>query len=119
VLVVDDDSDLIDIALAYLSEMGYGAYHTTDGETALRLLEEHEDIALMLTDIIMPGGMSGAELAQRAQELRADVRILYSSGFPADALEERSVRLADRLLLRKPYTQSEFKAMIRSVMDRE
>jgi len=83
---------------------------------ALEVLERHRNIDLMVTDIIMPGGMNGTELAQKARELIPQIRVIYCSGFAADALEERSMPLAHGPLLNKPYQQEEFDAMIRAVM---
>jgi YesN/AraC family two-component response regulator len=70
----------------------------------------------MITDIIMPGGMNGVELVQRALALHPNLRIIYSSGFPAEALAERSMPLVDGPLLRKPYQRAEFSAIVDRVM---
>jgi two-component SAPR family response regulator len=63
--------------------------------------------------------MSGVELAQRVRELKPEIRIMYSSGFPADALAERRMPLVNGPLLHKPYQRAEFRAMIRSALDGE
>ena len=65
----------------------------------------------------MPGGMNGVELVQKARVLRPDLKIIYSSGFPAEALAERSMSLVDGPLLHKPYQRNEFTAIIHHVMD--
>lgn len=70
-----------------------------------------------MTDVIMPGGMNGMELAHRVQELNPKTKVIFSSGFPADALEERSGKLVDGPLLRKPYQRAEFIAAIRNTME--
>jgi PAS domain S-box-containing protein len=117
VLMVDDELELLDISLAYLAEMGYTALQASDGASALKMVEQYPNIDLVVTDIIMPGGMNGVELAQKIRQLRPDIKIVYSSGFPADALAERSMPLADAPLLHKPYQRAEFNAMIRGVME--
>ena len=94
-LVVDDEEDLIEIALAYLAEMGFTAFQAKDGASALEAIAQRSEIDLMITDIVMPGGMNGVELAQRALVLRPDLKIVYSSGFPAEALAEKSMLLVD------------------------
>jgi len=71
---------------------------------------------LMVTDIVMPGGMNGVELAHKAKALRPDLKIIYSSGFPAEALAEKSMPLVEGPLLRKPYQRAEFAAIIHRVM---
>lgn len=117
ILVVDDEVDLLEIAVAYLVDMGYTALRATDGARALKIVAEQKKIDLMVTDIIMPGGINGVELAQRVRQLAPEIKIVYSSGFPADALAERSGTLVDGPLLHKPYHRTEFGAIIRHAME--
>ncbi len=116
VLVVDDEVDLLDIALAYLADMGFTAFKAIDGASALEVLAQQSEIDLMVTDIVMSGGMNGVELVQRARDLRHDLKIIYSSGFPAEALAEKSMPLVDGPLLRKPYQRAEFVAIVSRTM---
>ena len=116
VLVVDDEPDLLDIAIAYLEQTGFTAYQAADGASALDVLELHTDINLIVTDIIMPGGMNGVELAQKVHQLLPQIKIIYSSGFPADSLAERNMPALDGPLLRKPYQRTEFDAAIRRAL---
>jgi PAS domain S-box-containing protein len=117
VLVVDDEADLLEIALAYLAEMGFASFQAKDGASALEILAQRPDIDLMVTDIVMPGGMNGVELVAKARSLRPDLKFIYSSGFPAEALVERSMSLVDGPLLHKPYQRDEFTAIIHRVME--
>jgi PAS domain S-box-containing protein len=117
VLVVDDEEDLLEVALAYLADMGFTAYQAIDGASALGVIAQRPEIDLMVTDIVMPGGINGVELVQRALALRPDLKIIYSSGFPAEALAERSMPLVDGPLLHKPYQRAEFDAIIHRVME--
>ena len=117
VLVVDDEEDLLEIATAYLEEMGFISFQASDGASAIEILKHHHEIDLLVTDIVMPGGMNGVELVRKARVLRPDLRIIYSSGFPAEALAERSMSLVDGPLLHKPYQRNEFTSMIHHVMD--
>jgi len=117
VLVVDDEVDLLDIAVAYLEQMGYTALQAIDGDSALALIERDKDIALVITDVIMPGGMNGVELVQKIRQLLPDIKVIYSSGFPADALAERSGTVVDGLLLHKPYQRAEFDVMVRRALE--
>jgi YesN/AraC family two-component response regulator len=97
--------------------MGFTSFQASDGASALEILVHHSEIDLLVTDIVMPGGMNGVELVQKARVLRPDLKIIYSSGFPAEALAERSMSLVDGPLLHKPYQRNEFTAIIHHVMD--
>jgi len=117
VLVVDDELDLLEIATIYLDEMGYTTYRAQDGVSALEVLERQGDIDLIVTDIVMPGGMNGVELAQRARQLLPKVKLIYCSGFPADAMTERKLPVLDGRLLNKPYQRAAFGAMVSAAME--
>jgi len=117
VLVVDDEEDLLEIAVAYLSGMGYSTLDAKDGASALEVIALHKEIDLLITDIVMPGGMNGVELVQWARALRPELKVIYSSGFPADVLAERSMALVDGPLLHKPYLRTQFAAIVESVME--
>jgi CheY-like chemotaxis protein len=117
VLVVDDDVDVLEIAAVYLEEMGYTVYQAKDGAGALEIAEHQRQIDLILTDIIMPGHLNGAELAQKVLQLIPQIKVIYCSGFAANALEERSMRLAHGPMLNKPYQREEFEGIIRAVME--
>jgi len=117
VLVVDDEVDLLEVAVAYLSDMGFKTLQAIDGASALDVIAQHPEIDLLVTDIVMPGGMNGVDLVQRAHDLRTDLKIIYSSGFPAEALAERSMPLVDGPLLRKLYQRHEFADIVHRVME--
>lgn len=80
ILVVDDDPDVLAVAVGVLTARGYEVLEADNGPLALALLEEHPSIALLLTDIVMPG-MNGWDLAHRAKQRRPDLRVLYTSGY--------------------------------------
>ena len=107
ILIVDDEADLLNISVSYLTARGYTALSALDGKEALRLLAESGAVDVLITDIVMGGGMDGMELAQEVHRISPRTSVIYSSGFPADALSERSLPLADALVLQKPYRLSE------------
>lgn len=113
---MDDEDDLVQIARIYLKDMGYTTYHARDGASALAIVEQHNNIDLIVTDILMPGGMNGVALAAKIRESIPQVKVIYSSGFPANALADR-VSLVNGPLLRKPYQRAEFNSMVRAVME--
>jgi PAS domain S-box-containing protein len=115
-LIVDDEVDLLDIADAYLAELGYTVLRAEDSASALAAIERAGDIDLMVTDIIMPGEMNGIELAEKVRQKWPQIRIIFTSGFPAEALAERSGKLEGGPLLHKPYLRAEFADMVRRSM---
>jgi CheY-like chemotaxis protein len=119
VLVVDDEPDLLETATTYLNEMGYTTFQAHDGPSALEVIERNADLDLMVTDIVMPGGMNGVELAQKVRQRLPNVKLIYSSGFPADPLTDRSLHLADVPLLQKPYERAGFGAVVSAAMERQ
>jgi PAS domain S-box-containing protein len=116
VLVVDDEPELLEIAHEYLVAMGYSVLRADNAPSALKTIAEDSEIDLMITDIIMPGGMNGVELAEKARLLSPRLKVIYSSGFPADALVERKRTRAGDPMLRKPYQRTEFAAMVRRTL---
>jgi len=105
ILVVDDEYELLEVAVAYLEEMGFRVLAATNGEQALRTLARNPDIDILLTDIVMPGGMNGVELAAAVREISATIKVLYTSGFPEGVLADKSGAKLDAPLVSKPYTR--------------
>ena len=81
ILVVDDDPDVLDLAVMVLRDRGYRVLSASDATAALKALRATPDIDLLFTDIVMPGGMDGFDLAHEAKHLRPELRVLYTSGF--------------------------------------
>ncbi|MBL8307085.1 MAG: response regulator, partial [Rubrivivax sp.] len=86
VLVVEDDELVRLFACAELRSLGYRVLEAEQGSAALKLIEQHEGIALLFTDVVMPGGMSGRALADAALALRPGLRVLYTSGYTENAI---------------------------------
>ena len=118
ILIVDDEADLLEVACSCLGEVGYNVLSAKDGASALSLLAGRADIDLLLTDIIMPGGMNGVELARQAIKLCPGIKVIYCSGFPSDALAEKINPLVEGPLLRKPYQRTELLSITRKVMSK-
>ena len=116
ILVVDDEANLLEISSTCLTDLGYTVLTAKDGASARHLVEERDDIALLLTDIIMPGDMTGVELAEWAIKIKPFIRTIFCSGFQTEALAERNMSLADDLLLRKPYQRTELISIVRKAL---
>ena len=123
ILVVDDEQDLVDLAATILESLGYKTFCASDGEQALKLLEDHEEIDLMFSDVIMPGRLDGYKLALAARKISPALKILLTSGFTKKREEslrgESAVAELTGNLLSKPYTLSELAAGIRRTLDQE
>jgi CheY-like chemotaxis protein len=113
VLVVDDDSDVLDIAVEVLNESGYRVVEAANATEALVALERETDIGLLFTDIVMPG-MNGFELARRAKSISPNLRVLFTSGFVRD-LPDRADAESARLL-KKPWRASQLEEEVRNAL---
>ena len=100
VLVVDDEQSILTLAQHILEKNGYAIFTAASGGEALARFEQHRsEIALVVTDIVMPG-MSGAELARRLQQMQPGLPVLFMSGTEVSPAETRP-------LLAKPFTPRE------------
>ncbi|WP_248313249.1 PAS domain S-box protein [Bosea sp. F3-2] len=115
ILVVEDDARVRRVVVARLEEEGYRVIQAAAGAEALSLIAAHPDIRLLFTDIIMPGGMLGDDLAREARTLRPHLKILFTSGYAEPSLMGRE--LADGSWLKKPYTSEELAARLRLLLD--
>jgi signal transduction histidine kinase/CheY-like chemotaxis protein len=106
-LIVDDEVDLLEVAVSYCEELGLRVLHATDGPSALEIAQTEPHIDMLLTDVVMPG-MHGVALAARLRAHYPQISVMYCSGFPSSALAERSQLQVDGPLINKPYTKSVF-----------
>jgi len=117
ILLVEDNDDVREFARIQLALLGYQVLESTNGREALKVIRESPDISLLLTDMVMPGGMNGRELAEEACKLRPSLKVLYCSGYAQDAIVRQGL-LDDRArLLNKPYTKLELAKAIRQVLN--
>jgi len=101
VLVVEDNDDVRELAVSVLGLAGYKVLSAPSGEQALALIEGGARVGLLFTDVIMPGGMNGLELIERARRLHPDLPVLVTTGY-MDDLPDRG-RSTDLKILAKPY----------------
>ena len=109
ILVVDDDSDVRDVAISVLADAGFAVWAASGAIDAISLLEEHQEIALMFTDVVMPG-LDGLMLADMAVLRRRDLKVVYTTGYAAAAHRQPGYRYGP--LLSKPYRPSDLERMI-------
>ena len=120
VLVVEDERDLREIVTRTLNLNGYRVFQAVDGQNALQIWAEYKkEIDLVFTDIIMPGGLNGRELAERLWSEKPDLKVIFSSGYGADALG-KNFKLDPKLnYLQKPYLPQTLSRIIRRCLDGE
>jgi PAS domain S-box-containing protein len=116
VLVVDDNELLLAAIAEMLEGQGYRALKATDGTTALRLLETAPDIRLLFTDIGLPRGMDGRQLADEAQKLRPGLPVLFTTGYAQNAITHQGRLDPGVDFIAKPFTQPALAARIRRVL---
>jgi PAS domain S-box-containing protein len=116
ILVVEDNPAVRKLVAQQLHELGYTVVIAADGPAAMNHVTNGEKIDLLFTDVVMPGGMSGPDLAREARKLRPNLRVLFSSGFPRDASRSIGPDLDD-MLLSKPYRRADLAAKIREVLN--
>jgi PAS domain S-box-containing protein len=117
ILVVEDNPEVRKLVRRQLTELGYAVHESSNGPDALRILRSGIEPDLMFTDVVMPEGMTGYELARLAREDRPGLKVLFTSGYTAiGAGQQGSPRNAGPLLS-KPYRKRELAHFIRAALD--
>jgi len=117
ILVVEDNSEVREVAVAQLAALGYRVVEAENAEEALSILGRDDDIDLIFTDVVMPGPMNGDELARIARRQRPDLKVLLTSGFAKGALHGGPQSDLANIFLPKPYRQVELAAKLRAILD--
>jgi CheY-like chemotaxis protein len=119
ILIVEDHPDVRATVVAQLGRMGYRLFEAANAADALALLERPEPVDLLFTDVVLPGGMSGRELAEVVRRLWPDLKVLFTSGYTSNAIVHQG-RLDEGVdLLTKPYKRADLAHKVRQVLDRE
>ena len=116
ILVVEDDPLVQGYVIAQLGSLGYRTLAASDGAAALALVEQGAEFDLLFTDIIMPGGMNGRELAEAVRRRRPGMKVLYTSGYTDDTIVHEGHLDPGVALLRKPYRKADLSQKIREVL---
>ncbi|MBI5128253.1 MAG: PAS domain S-box protein [Rhodopseudomonas palustris] len=117
VLIVEDDQFVRSYAMMCLRSLGYGVIAATDGGDALQILDGDTPIDILFTDVVMPGGISGWELAEAATLRRPDLRVLLTSGYALDTIAGRSRGRSHLPILTKPYRKADLARKLRDVVE--
>ena len=119
VLVVEDQTDVRNLAIETLRELGYEVVDAADGHAALRAIASRPDISLLFTDVGLPGGLNGRQLAEEARQRRLDLKVLYTTGYARNAIVHQGRLDPGVELIVKPFTRAELAAKIRDVLGRQ
>lgn len=115
VMVVDDETGIRDLIVEWLGDDGYPVHAAANGAAALALLERTPEVKLLVTDVVMPGGLNGFDLARRAKSIRPDLKVIYISAFSmAEAVAQ--ARPAAEPMLRKPFRQAQLMSQVRETL---
>jgi len=114
VLIVEDEPDVLDAAGQLFRSIGYEVVTATNGVDAMAMLERRTDVDILFTDVVMPKGMNGIQLARSARELRPDLKVILASGYPRPALREQYGRVDDFAFVNKPYRLAELAKVLRA-----
>jgi CheY-like chemotaxis protein len=114
ILLVEDDPRLRRVVSRRLRSLGYEAIETDSGRAAMTQLAARPDVAMIFTDVVMPGGMSGYELAKAALAVKPDLKVLFTSGYAEPSIARLGLRTG--AWLKKPYTADELAAKIHAVL---
>lgn len=118
ILLVEDQPEVQAHVQKLLTRMGYIVAAASDGEQALSLVRSGQNFDLIFTDVILPGGLNGQQLAEEVRKVHPRVKVLFTSGYPAFAFKHLGLGELDNLrLIRKPYQSTSLKAALADVFN--
>jgi signal transduction histidine kinase/HAMP domain-containing protein len=115
ILVVEDNEDLLEVTSETLTTFGYRVVCARNGAEAIRILESGQEIELLFSDVVMPGGMNGVELAREARRLSKGIKILLTSGYAGDVME-RYQAVNEFPIIDKPFHLGDLARRLRSIL---
>ncbi len=117
ILVVEDNADVRAFIVRHLHELGYRVIEAKDGPSALRILEEPTAVDLLLTDVVMPGGMTGRQLSDEARRRRPDLKTLFMSGYTEDSIVHQGKLDPGVNFLSKPFRRRDLALKVREALE--
>jgi PAS domain S-box-containing protein len=119
ILVVEDNEGMRAVTAKQLSGLGYRVLEADSGSAALKILDGNREIALLFSDVMMPGGMTGYDLAKEARLRRPDLPILLTTGYATEAAAAEAPTIDRLQLLMKPYRMNDLEDRLRQVLEHQ
>jgi PAS domain S-box-containing protein len=119
ILVVEDDDDVRTYSVEIFRELGYSVLEAQDGPTALRVLAAAPRVDLLFSDIVLPGGMTGADVAAKSTLLRPALKVLFTTGYARNAIVHHGRLDPGVQLITKPFSFGDLAKKVRDILDRE
>ncbi|HEY4370164.1 MAG TPA: PAS domain S-box protein [Steroidobacteraceae bacterium] len=118
-LVVEDNAEVRATAVEILSSLGYRLLEAANGHEALKLFMQHPDIALVFSDVMLPGGLLGTSMVNKLRERRPDLKVLLTSGFSDSVIMHRGILDGSIEVLTKPYQVQDLARRVRAILDEQ
>jgi CheY-like chemotaxis protein len=119
ILVVEDNDDVRSHSAEILNELGYRVLEAPNGPAAMEILERDGDVLLLFTDVGLPGGMNGRQLAEEARRRRPKLKVLFTTGYAKNAIVHDGRLDPGVQLLTKPFTYAGLAAKVRDLLDED
>jgi CheY-like chemotaxis protein len=117
ILLVEDDAAVLALGIEMLTDLGYQVTTASDANSALEILRRGDGVDVIFSDVVMPGGKTGVQLACEARKLRPDIKILLTSGYTGEALTRHTQDDEVFPLVAKPFRQQELAIRLRDVIE--
>ncbi len=118
ILVVDDSPEMRHVAARHLTSLGYHVLQAEHGMAALEILRSGDRIDLLFTDVVMPDGLTGFQLAEAARSLRPGLRVLFTTGYAGGRMPDTEHDGEPVRMIRKPYRRAELAEQVRAAFGR-
>jgi two-component system NtrC family sensor kinase len=118
ILLVEDNEQVLRLAVGMVQQLGYDVSVARDAGQAIAILQTDRPVDAIFTDIVMPGGMAGDQLASKALQLRPGIKVLLTSGYAAQSAGGGSAFIGGFPMITKPYRRAELAVKLREILDK-
>ncbi len=117
ILVVEDNENVREISVTILCQKGYEVVTAVDGKEAIKHLKDERHIDLLFTDVVLPGGIDGIEIAEQAKQLQPNIKVLFTSGYAENSIVHNGELDPSVTFVNKPYRRAELLEKVRHILD--